>query len=236
MNNQKIKKGRDMLEQASIIREKRKSIKITISNDGKLIVYCPFGLSYEKIDEVLRTKENLLKKRLTNTKSLSTKYSSILENKSVLLFGKEYEIVVTSKVKKPCFTDDKFLITQKIFDGNKTSFYIKKVEKEIAERVFVKRIRDILQNYEYNVSKIVIGNFKAKWGSCDNFNTIKLNWRLAMLPPKLVDFVIFHELTHLLELNHSKRFYYELEKVCPMWKESRQILRDFNFLLSLYNN
>ena len=225
-----------MLEQASIIREKRRSIKITISNDGKLIVYCPFGLSYEKIDEVLRSKENLLRKRMTKTKDLSVQYTNILENKTVLLFGKEYEIFVTNKVKKPCFTDEKFLITQKIFEGNKTSFYIKKVEKEIAERVFVKRIRDILQNYDYKVSKIIIGNFKSKWGSCDNFNTIKLNWRLAMLPPKLVDFVIFHELTHLLELNHSKRFYYELDKVCPTWKESREKLRDLNFLLSLYNN
>ncbi|NCB48745.1 MAG: M48 family peptidase [Clostridia bacterium] len=224
-----------MLDQASIIREKRKSIKITISNDGKLIVYCPFGLPYEKIIEVLHSKENLLKKRITKTKDISMQFSNILENKSVLLFGKEYEIIVTNKVKKPCFTDEKFLITQRVFEGNKTSFYIKKVEKEIAERVFVKRIRDILQNYDYNVSKIIIGNFKSKWGSCDNFNTIKLNWRLVMLPPKLVDFVIFHELTHLLELNHSKRFYYELEKVCTTWKESRQNLRNFNFLLSLYN-
>jgi len=223
-----------MLEQASIIREKRKTIKITISNDGKLVVYCPFGLSFEKIEQVLSTKENLLKKRLAKTKNISLQYTNILKNKNVLLFGKEYEILVTNKIKKPCFTDENFLITQKIFEGNKTSFYIKKVEKEIAERVFVKRIRDILQNYDYKVSKIIIGNFKAKWGSCDNFSTIKLNWRLAMLPPKLVDFVIFHELTHLLELNHSKRFYFELEKVCPSWKESRQNLKDFNFLLSLY--
>lgn len=224
-----------MLEQASIIREKRKSIKISISNYGKLVIYCPVGLSYEKIKEVVKTKENILKKRLSKAQFLSRQYANILTNKSVLLFGKEYEILVTNKVKKPCFTDENFLITSKIFDSNKTTFYIKKVEKEIAERVLPKRIRDILQNYKYNVSKVVIGNFKAKWGSCDSFNSIKLNWRLAMLPPKIVDFVIFHELTHLIELNHSKKFYLELEKVCPDWKESREALRNFNFLLSLYN-
>lgn len=225
-----------MLEQASIIREKRKTIKISISNDGKLVVYCPFGLSYEKIDEVLKSKQNILKKKLGKARAISEQYANILNNKSVLLFGKEYEILVTNKVKKPCFTENSFLISPKIFESNKTVYYIKKVEKEIAERVFPKRIRDILQNYKYNVSKIVIGNFKAKWGSCDNFSSIKLNWRLAMLPPKVVDFVIFHELTHLIELNHSKRFYFELEKVCPDWKESREELRNFNFLLSLYNN
>jgi predicted metal-dependent hydrolase len=224
-----------MLEQASIIREKRKTIKITISNSGELVVYCPYGIAFEKIDAILRSKENLLKKKLSRTKMISNQFANVIANKSVLLFGKEYEILVTNKVKRPCFTDDNFLVTQKVFDGKKTNFYIKKAEKEIAERVLVQRIRDILQNYSYKISKITIGNFKAKWGSCDNFCTIKLNWRLAMLPPKVVDFVLFHELTHLIELNHSKKFYYELEKVCPTWKESRQELKNYNFLLSLYN-
>ncbi len=223
-----------MLDQASIIREKRKTIKITIQNDGKLVVFCPFGLGLDKIDKILRSKENLLRKKIVNTQGISTQFSSVLGQKSVLLFGKEYEILVTNRVKKPCFTDDNFLISQKIFDENKVGFYIKKTEKEIAERVLVKRIQDILQNYPYKVSKIIIGNFKSKWGSCDNFSAIKLNWRLVMLPPKIVDFVIFHELTHLIEMNHSKRFYIELEKVCVTWKESRAQLKNFNFLLTLY--
>ncbi len=224
-----------MLEQASIIREDRKNIRITVSREGNIIVYCPFGLAYQKIEEILKSKQKVLERHSNKVKKINSKFSKIINYENMLLFGKEYLIVPTTKVSKPCFTDEYFLIPKKYFETNKTIFYIKKVVKEIAERVISKRVKDILQNYKkFEVNKLVIGSFKSKWGSCDNYGVIKLNWKLAMLDAKLIDFVIYHELTHLIELNHSKKFYSELSKICPNCKESREELKNYSFLLSLY--
>ena len=223
-----------MLEQTSIIREKRKTVKITIDREGNLTVYCPFGLSLKKVEEILQSKRSLLERKVNKAKMLTSKFAKIINMEHILLFGNEYIIVPTTKVSKPCFTDEYFLIPKKFYDAGKVSFYIKKVVKEIAERVVVKRFKDIIQNYKFDVSKVIIGSYRAKWGSCDRFGVIKLNWRLSMVQPKLIDFVIFHELTHLKELNHSPKFYRELEKICPSWKESRDELKNYSFLLELY--
>lgn len=223
-----------MIEKASIIREKRKSVKITISREGDITIYCPYGLALDKVESILKSKEKLLEKKINKARVLSSKFSSVMKLENILLFGKEYVIVPTNKVSKPSFTEEYFLLPKKYYESGKTTFYIKKIVKEIADRVIVKRFKDIIQNYKYDVSKIIIGSYRAKWGSCDRFGVIKLNWRLAMVKPKLIDFVIFHELTHLKELNHSPRFYMELEKVCPTWKESRDELKNYAFLLEMY--
>lgn len=222
-----------MVENASIIREKRKSIKIVLTQSGELVVYAPFGIKIDRIEDVLQNKKNILAKKMQQLRDTNNKYSSIFSREEVMVFGKKYTIVLTDKVRKASFTEEYFLLPKK--HEEKVDFYIKKTVREIAERVIFKRVKDILFIHrEFEVSKMIIGDFKSKWGSCDNFGVIKFNWRLAMVPPKLVDFVIMHELSHLKELNHSNLFYNELSRLCPNWKESREALKEYSFLLSLY--
>ena len=79
-----------------------------------------------------------------------------------------------------------------------------------------------------------ICNSKTKWGSCDSNRNIKLNFRLIMLPHKTLDYVIVHELSHILEMNHSKEFYKIVSAVMPSYKLHQKILKENNYLLGLY--
>lgn len=222
-----------MIENASIIREKRKSVKITITQRGEVVIYSPFGINNDKLEDILQSKKNILSKKLQQIKSINNKYSSIINREYVLLFGKKYAIVFTEKVKQGTFTEEYFLIPNKYKE--KIDFCIKKCIKEIAQKILFKRVKEIVQiRNDYDISKLIIGDYKSKWGSCDNFDVIKFNWRLVMVPPKLIDFVIMHEITHLKELNHSSKFYAILSKMYPNWKECRESLKEYSFLLSLY--
>ena len=223
-----------MIEQANVVRERRKTIKIVIDKKGELIVFCPYGLSLTRVDEILKSKERVLLNKIANAKQLSENYSSVISGESILLFGKEYKLAFSQKIKKPSFSDEYFFVPEKYLKEGNINLCIKKTVKEIASRVISARLRDIAHANKAQVSKVVIGDFHAKWGSCDSKSVIKFNWRLAMLNQQIVDFVIFHEITHLKEMNHSKRFYYELEKICPNWKESRERLKNFAFLLTMY--
>ena len=82
------------------------------------------------------------------------------------------------------------------------------------------------------MAKIV--DVKAKWGSCDSKQNIKLNYKLIMLPYQLIDFVLIHELIHLIELNHSKQYFLLLSKALPDWKQRRAQIKKYAFLLGLY--
>ena len=67
---------------------------------------------------------------------------------------------------------------------------------------------------------------RRRWGSCSPAGRITLNTRLAQLPLVCIDYVILHEIAHLRELNHGKRFYALLETLCPDWKQLRKLLRE----------
>ena len=121
---------------------------------------------------------------------------------------------------------------------NKLNFFIKKSLKEIAKKIITSRTSEIYKTFPKNTliyNKITIGSFKAKWGSCDNLRNLKFNWKLIMLNSNIIDFVIYHELAHIIELNHSKKFYYILDKLCPNWKIYRNELKKYSFLLNMYN-
>ena len=224
-----------MINSANIIREKRKTIKIIINNNGELSVFCPLNLSYAKISEILKSKEKLLTKKISKIKSTGNKFCDVMNFKKLLLLGKEYSIVPVEKTGKGYFTDDSFLMPIKYYDINKTA-YIKKILKEFAEKIIVNRVEELAEvDEKFVYSKVLIGNFRSKWGSCDSESVLKFNWKLVMVGPKVIDFVILHELTHLKELNHSAQFYNNLEKLCPNWKFFRKQLKEYSFLLELYN-
>lgn len=225
-----------LLDKANIIRQKRRSVKITINSGGELTIFCPANLSYIKLEEIIQSKEKILNKKLNNLNKIHYEYADIINNKKILLLGKEYFIIPTEKVSKGYFADDNFLIPLKYSDKPKLNTFIKKNLKEIATKVIKNRINEVLNLHPQfkKINKIEIGSFKSKWGSCDSQSNIKFNWKVVMLGPKLIDFIIFHELTHLKELNHSKNFYLNLQRVFPDHRRSRVDLKKYSFILSLY--
>ena len=72
---------------------------------------------------------------------------------------------------------------------------------------------------------------RSEWGSCNHRGEIRLNWRLAQLPPTVADYVVAHEVAHLAELNHSPRFWATVESLLPGHAALRRELREWTALL-----
>ena len=75
--------------------------------------------------------------------------------------------------------------------------------------------------------KLTIRAQRTRWGSCSARGAISLNWRLMQAPPEIFDYVVVHELCHLLVPNHSPRFWAEVARVLPDWRQQRAQLRQF---------
>ena len=71
---------------------------------------------------------------------------------------------------------------------------------------------------------VVLSGGRTRWGVCSANGTIRLNWRLVHLEPALADYVAAHEVAHLVEMNHSKRFWSLLARLYPAWHEARERL------------
>jgi len=95
---------------------------------------------------------------------------------------------------------------------NKTANRIIIKDVNSAKKRIEQRINELAKTNGFTYNKVTIRNQKTKWGSCSTKNNISLNIKLVTLPNELMDYVIFHELVHTKEKNHSKCFWAELEK------------------------
>lgn len=84
-----------------------------------------------------------------------------------------------------------------------------------------------------DVKHVVVRNQRSRWGSCSSTGTISLNWRLVQTPDAVRDYIIYHELMHLREMNHSARFWARVEEVCPGWRDAEHWLKRNGSLLGL---
>lgn len=83
------------------------------------------------------------------------------------------------------------------------------------------------------VKLVTVRNQRSRWGSCSANGTISLNWRLVQTPDFVRDYIIYHELMHLKEMNHSARFWARVEEVCPDWRDAERWIKRNGALVGL---
>jgi len=101
--------------------------------------------------------------------------------------------------------------------------------RDLADEA-VKRIPERVAYYAGSMGvtygRITIRNQKTRWGSCSREGNLNFNCLLMLAPPKVLDYVVVHELCHRKEMNHSSRFWNQVEQVLPDYRQSRQWLKE----------
>lgn len=92
---------------------------------------------------------------------------------------------------------------------------------------FKQRISVYAQKLNVCIPSFRLSRAKTCWGSCNTRSVIHLNWRLIQMPVHLVDYVVVHELSHLIEMNHSARFWKLVESVYPDYLMARKKLKEY---------
>lgn len=100
--------------------------------------------------------------------------------------------------------------------------------KEVAREVAIKRLEYFNQFYNFKYGQVAIRNQKTRWGSCSKKGNLNFNYKIALLPPELADYLVVHELCHLGEFNHSQNFWNLVGKTLPDYRELRKKLRAIN--------
>ena len=95
-----------------------------------------------------------------------------------------------------------------------------------AARNFSERIAHYASAMQLPIPKMFLSNAGSQWGSCNAKRQVRLNWRLIQAPQEVVDYVVIHELAHLREMNHSKRFWQIVEHHFPEHLEARKHLNE----------
>ncbi len=110
------------------------------------------------------------------------------------------------------------------------------LEAHFARRAKIElpgRTWELAAQTQMDVKQVTVRNQRSRWGSCSSGGVISLNWRLIQTPDFVRDYIIYHELSHLREMNHSSRFWDQVERLCPGWRAAERWLKLNSGLLGL---
>lgn len=211
-------------------RTKRKSIGLKIK-DGGLIVSAPLGESLQWIESVLNTKSNWLIKNLAQReKRQSTQL--VWETASVFpLLGQPWQLTMVepdtlqmAPAKSPIENESikSLALTAHQIEKLVMSWYYQQ-----AIRCFNARVSVYANKLDISLPSLRLSRATTRWGSCNSRGIIHLNWRLVQMPIHLVDYVVAHELSHLIEMNHSPAFWRVVARIYPDYVAARMELKKF---------
>ena len=104
--------------------------------------------------------------------------------------------------------------------------------RDKAREIFEQKVSYYAQMMGVSYGRIAIRDQKTRWGSCSSSGNLNFNYRLMLAPPKVLDYVVIHELCHRIEMNHSPKFWKCVESIMPDYRTQRQWLKENGSKLS----
>jgi hypothetical protein len=108
---------------------------------------------------------------------------------------------------------------------------IQKHFRKLAQQELPARVQELSALHGIEVSRVSVRNQKSRWGSCSRRGTISLNWRLIQIPPFVRDYMILHEFGHRKQMNHSDKFWLEVQRLCPDYLTAERWLKANHLVL-----
>ena len=221
---------------------RRKTATIKVDLEG-VSVRIPADLPLARIEKLVAEKTAWIERKLAEAERKQRGIAGRLEQSSTLADGSRIMVqgqllplkliasdqmkVVQSSDRLEVYADADLIADQE---------QVRALVEQWLYRRAVEELNFCVNVYKQRVgatpSRIQIKDYRARWGSCKPDGSIQLNWRLIHAPMHIMDYVVVHELCHLLEMNHSKHFWSEVERVEPQYKMKRQWLKDNGWQLS----
>lgn len=191
-----------------IIKSFRKTLSMKMDETGKLIVKVPLFANKKTIEDFINRNKTWIEER---KKNILQRVKEFKEWEKFFFFGEEYELKFDEENNQIYFDGLNFYLHKKYKDIVKQKliiFYKLEAKKYISKRT--KEIAEI-SNLKFNILKIT--SAKTRWGSCTSKQNVNFSYRIILAPIKTIDYVIIHELAHLKEMNHSKKFWFLVDTI-----------------------
>lgn len=207
-------------------RKKTAAIKV---EKGQVEIVVPKRLGSDQVREFLLSKErwimNKLKLQSHANQNVERKFQS---GEPCLLLGKTLTLDVSlGGYEFVELSEDKLLLYVK--PSNNHASYKKQLlstwYRQNATRLLNDKVITFCASIGVNPQSVIVKQYKSRWGSCHANGRISFNWKIIMAPEEVVDYVVVHELCHLIHFNHSSAFWQEVERHLPDYRQSKRWLK-----------
>ncbi|ATX81789.1 hypothetical protein Ga0123462_0920 [Mariprofundus ferrinatatus] len=215
-----------------IRRPKRKTLSIVIRATNDVDVLAPSRMPLAVIDQFVSSKSIWIQRKLLFNREIRSQYRPklFLAGETFKLLDTPLRLATRAGKRGVELIDDKLVVTL-------PASLKAESREETIKRLLVTWFRDQAENHFKQRSKVLsqlIGrtpasvatkHYKSRWGSCHHDGRIYFNWRLIMAPARIIDYVIVHELCHLIHHNHSTAYWSLVESIMPDFRSAKQWLK-----------
>jgi predicted metal-dependent hydrolase len=217
----------------------RTSIGMTIDSYGNVEVQAPKGTPDERVLQLVEEKWELIQQKLKEMQDRlqGPQKKDYVQGESFLYLGNHYPVQILENNQM----DQDYVV----FEGEKLRIYVKKMEdeslKQALKRFYYQQCKALVEKsitsyqsyFKTKPRSIRITDSKTTWGTCDSRQQLTFNWRLAMAPREVVDYVVVHEMCHMVHLNHERSFWRLVGKIMPDYKEKENWLAVSNWKMTV---
>jgi predicted metal-dependent hydrolase len=215
-----------------IVRSRRRTIALVITPDAHLIIRAPLRAPAAMIDEMIREKSGWIRKKIGEMKERPQVVVHAYEEGEVFWFlGRPYPLYIVDDGRAAIERTDRLCVSRSLVPDIRNRlkrWYIAEAEKEIRSRSMWFSMMT-----GYSPASVRITDARQRWGSCTCKGGLNFSWRLIQAPLEIVDYVIVHELVHLRQPDHSRKFWVKVEALMPDYKRRRTWLRENERLLRI---
>lgn len=196
-----------------VIKKSNKNTYIRVKEDLNIYVTTNYLVNKSYINNLLDNNKNEIKKMIDKVNKKNEK------NELFYYLGKVYDIIIVSTLDIE-FDESRIYV--------KSNDYLNKWLKKQTKKIFEERLNIIYNKFTENIPlpDLKLRKMTTRWGVCSKKNTITLNSELIKYDVSCIDYVIVHELSHLVYFDHSKNFWNVVGKYCPNYKEIRKVLKE----------
>lgn len=219
---------------------RRRTIQLRIVDLQCLEVTAPTGTGMDRLQQVLRDKSAWLLRQLQRleTTAANSTNASLTHGATILYQGAPHSLLLLADGgKRPQVTRNHGAIAihlpELVGYDNDPAVYraLKHWFGEQAQIRLLERTRYWASHIGVTPQRISLRDQKTRWGSCSSRGAISFNWRIIMAPPPVLDYLVIHELCHMLQPNHSPKYWLEVARWCPDFRNHRNWLRQNGGLL-----
>lgn len=200
---------------------KSKKFALEVTPEGHITVKAPAKATQEQIFEFMRLNTKPLlafKERLENRQYISSK-KTYNETETFLYMG------------KPCKLEE--LVDDIPESPEAAQQLLKKVYTKKTKQIVKKRVAYYEKIIGVKAKSLTVVDSPLSWGTCNNHGELTFNYRLSMAPPQVIDYVVIHELCHLLHLNHDRSFWRKVGAYDPHFKDHEAYLAKFGKVMTV---
>jgi predicted metal-dependent hydrolase len=215
-----------------IVRSRRRTIALVITPEAHLIVRAPLRAPASMIDDLIREKQGWIRKTIAKMKQRPQAVDHTYEEGEIFFFlGRSYPLHIADDGRIAIERTDRLCVSRMLQPDIRRQlkrWYVQEAAKEISARCMW-----FSMTTGYTPASVRITDARQRWGSCTSTGGLNFSWRLIQAPLEIVDYVIVHELVHLKQPDHSKKFWNKVREIMPDYEQRRKWLRENERLLKI---